>query len=182
MEHLTRDELKALLRRVKNPRWRVMLKIEFWHGLRVSEAINLTTDDVRDGQIYVERLKGSLKTLQPYMVASDSELDYRDELKALIPTLKPGAKLFPISRDGVLKLMKRAGRQAGIPQGQRYKTKLRPHALKHSIAMQTIHTAGIENVRQWLGHKSIASTGAYLRVSDATAAKAVSEAMALGDL
>jgi len=32
--------------------------------------------------------------------------------------------------------------------------------------MQTIASAGIENVRQYLGHKSISSTGAYLKVSD----------------
>lgn len=180
MEHLTRDELKALLRKVKNPRWRLMLKLEFWHGLRVSEVINLRPEDCRDGQVYVERLKGSLKTLQPYMVADDAELDYRDELKTLLSKLKPGEKLFPISRDGVLKLMKRAGRRAGLPQGQRYKTKLRPHALKHSIAMQTIHDAGIENVRQWLGHKSIASTGAYLRVTDEAAFREISRAMSSG--
>lgn len=177
MENLTRDELKALLRRVKNPRWRLMLKIEFWHGLRVSEAIELLPEDCRDGQIYCERLKGSLKTLQPYMVSDDPELDYRADLEALLATVKPGEKLFPITRDGVLKLIKRAGLRAGIPQGQRYKTKLRPHALKHSIAMQTIHTAGIEHVRQWLGHKSIASTGAYLRVTDDAAARAISQAM-----
>jgi site-specific recombinase XerD len=51
------------------------------------------------------------------------------------------------------------------------------HILKHSIAMQTIHSAGIENVRQHLGHKSIASTGAYLKVSDEAASKAVMDAI-----
>jgi hypothetical protein len=39
--------------------------------------------------------------------------------------------------------------------------------------MQTIKTAGIENVRQYLGHKSIASTGSYLRVNDEQASAAV---------
>ncbi len=42
-----------------------------------------------------------------------------------------------------------------------------PHISKHTIAMEVIHSAGIENVRQYLGHKSISSTGAYLKVSDA---------------
>jgi integrase len=42
--------------------------------------------------------------------------------------------------------------------------------------MMTIHDAGIENVRQWLGHKSIASTGAYLRVTDEAASRAIGKA------
>jgi integrase len=153
-----------------------MLKIEFWHGLRVSEVISLLPEDCRDEHIYCERLKGSLKTLQPWIVSDDPELDYREELRELLRTATSGKPLFPITRDGVLKLIKRAGRKAGLPQGQRYKTKLRPHALKHSIAMMTIHDAGIENVRQWLGHKSIASTGAYLRVTDEAASRAIGKA------
>jgi site-specific recombinase XerD len=45
--------------------------------------------------------------------------------------------------------------------------------LKHSIAMQSIREAGIENVRQYLGHRSISSTGAYLKVTDEAASAAV---------
>jgi integrase len=43
--------------------------------------------------------------------------------------------------------------------------------------MHTIKTAGIENVRQYLGHRSMASTGAYLRVDDDAASKAIAAAM-----
>ena len=43
--------------------------------------------------------------------------------------------------------------------------------------MQTIELAGIENVRQYLGHKSISSTGAYLKVSDADAARVISKSL-----
>jgi site-specific recombinase XerD len=55
--------------------------------------------------------------------------------------------------------------------------KAHPHVLKHSIAMQTIEHAGIENVRQYLGHKSISSTGSYLKVTDAEAAASVQRAL-----
>jgi integrase len=43
--------------------------------------------------------------------------------------------------------------------------------------MQTIPTAGIENVRAYLGHKSISSTGAYLKVDDDVASRAIAGAM-----
>jgi hypothetical protein len=38
--------------------------------------------------------------------------------------------------------------------------------------------AGIENVRQHLGHRSLSSTGSYLRVSDEAASGAVFKAAA----
>jgi hypothetical protein len=41
--------------------------------------------------------------------------------------------------------------------------------------MQSIKTAGIENVRQHLGHSSISSTGEYLKVSDNDASAAVNK-------
>jgi hypothetical protein len=42
--------------------------------------------------------------------------------------------------------------------------------------MQTIRSAGIENVRTYLGHKSIASTGSYLQVDDDAASRAIAGA------
>jgi integrase/recombinase XerD len=168
MVHLSKDEIKSLLREVKNPRHRLMLKVTMLHGLRVSEVINLTREDVRDNYIKVQRLKGSLKTVQPYVSSTDPELDEATELTALFGTLKPGERLFPVCRDTVNKLMLKAGTKAGIPRH-----KLHPHALKHSCAMITIKTTGIENVRQYLGHKTISSTGEYLRVADDEASKAV---------
>jgi site-specific recombinase XerD len=48
--------------------------------------------------------------------------------------------------------------------------------------MHTIKTAGIENVRQLCGHASIASTGYYLKVSDATAWAALGSGQAYREL
>lgn len=168
MVHLSKDEIKSLLREVKKPLHKLMLKVTFLHGLRVSETINLTKEDIRDSYVKVQRLKGSLKTVQPYVSSTDPEIDEAKELHALYGTLKPGERLFPMTRNGVFKLMQRAGVKAGIPLH-----KLHPHALKHSCAMAGIKTTGIENVRQYLGHKTISSTGEYLRVADDEASKAV---------
>lgn len=166
MHHLTKDEFKSLLEAVSNPRHRLMLKVGFLHGLRVSELTGLVREDIQDGYIAVQRLKGSLKTIQPY-VKVDSWLDESKELHELYKALKPGQRCFPITRFGVHKLMQRAGRKAGIPVH-----KLHPHTLKHSCAMQGIDSMGIQRVRQYLGHKSISSTGEYLKVSDEEASEA----------
>lgn len=172
MQDMSRDEIKSLVWNIENPRWKLMTKVGFWHGLRVSELNTMLPINIRDHFVSVQRLKGSLKTIQPFVQHPDPLLDEYAELEELARTLKPDERVFPITRNGFYKVIQKAGKKAGIPQH-----KLHPHALKHSIAMQTIAEAGIENVRQHLGHKSIASTGEYLRVSDAAASRAISAAM-----
>lgn len=174
MQHLSRDELLKLLgaaRTVSERDW-VMILVGFWHGLRVSEIIRLKPCDVRDGYVTVQRLKGSLKTTQPLVSSELPLLDEKKGLESFIAKSHRGRRLFPISRIQFWRLMRRYASDAGIPEH-----KAHPHVLKHSIAMQTIKTAGIENVRQYLGHKSISSTGAYLKVDDDAASKAISGAI-----
>ena len=174
MQALTRAEIKKLLAEVPTDRQRLMFVVTFNHGLRVSEVINLTGNSIRDGFVTVQRLKGSLKTIQPFMSNSDPEFDEVERLTELARTAGANERLFPMDRYAVYYLMQKCGKLAGLP-----KHKLHPHCLKHAVALATIHTAGIENVRQWLGHKSISSTGEYLRVSDDAAAQAVARAMSL---
>lgn len=170
--HLTRDEMKRLLEAVPNTRNRLMLLVGYNHGLRVSELTNIKGADIRDGYLIVKRLKGSLKTIQPYVRHSDPTFNEAPGLEELARATGPRERLFPMTPNGVAKLMQRTGMRIGIPRH-----KLFPHNLKHSIAHATIQGAGIENVRQWLGHKSISSTGAYLRVTDEAAAKAITAAL-----
>jgi integrase len=142
-------------------------------GLRVSELINLKGADIRDGYVNVQRLKGSMRTVQRYVRNPDPLLDEHTGLTELSRVVNEDEILFPMTRSGVWRLMQRAGKLAGLPQH-----KLHPHALKHSIALASIKSAGIENVRQYLGHKSMSSTGAYLRVTDEAASSAVIGAIA----
>jgi integrase/recombinase XerD len=170
MQHLNRIELLALLKVAKGNSERdwLLLLTTFWHGLRASEATGLQAEQIRDGYLSVQRLKGSLKTRQPLVMHTNPLLNERTALETLVTGLAAKSRLFPISRVQFFRLMQKYGPEAGLPQHKNH-----PHTLKHSIAMQTIKTAGIENVRQYLGHKSIASTGAYLRVNDEQASAAV---------
>lgn len=146
----------------------LMLLMAFWHGLRVSEVIALTRESVADGCLQLKRLKGSLRTRQELIGHDNPILDERTALTEYLVSAGINQKLFPISRRRADQLIKAYGEEAAIPRSKRHM-----HVLKHTIAMQTIHSAGIENVRQWLGHKSISSTGAYLKVSDEDAGRAV---------
>jgi integrase len=174
MVSLTREELLALLKAAKEHCERdwLMLLVTFSHGLRVSETIGLRRDHFRDGHLTVKRLKGSLRTVQPLLTNENELLDERTAISRYLQTLSVKEHLFPITRFGFDWIVKRHCATAGITAH-----KAHAHVLKHTCAMLSIHKAGIENVRQYLGHRSIASTGAYLRVDDSAASKAIAAAM-----
>lgn len=169
MEHLTTNELKKLLStaRQKSERDWLLILVSFWHGLRASEAIRLRVCDVRDGFITVVRLKGSLRTVQKLIEHPDPLLNEKTGLMAWTAATPGNDRLFPITRQHFGRIMHVHCSAAGIPAH-----KSNPHVLKHTCAHYVIQ-AGIQVAQQHLGHKSLASTGAYLRITDAVASAAV---------
>jgi len=174
VQALTRDEVRRLLQAARAHRERdwLMILVAFLHGLRASEVTGITPDAVKDGYLTVQRLKGSRKTTQTLIANEDPLFNERDALVDLVRKSKPGRTLFGVGRRHFWRIVQRHARTAGIP-----KHKAHPHALKHSIAMETIRSAGIQNVQRYLGHKSLASTGAYLQVSDEAAGTAIAKAL-----
>jgi integrase len=63
---LSDEQLLALLAKAEEHRHRdaIMIAVTYWHGLRASEAVNLKASDIENGQIRVQRGKGSDATLQ----------------------------------------------------------------------------------------------------------------------
>lgn len=174
MEYLTFEQLRALLEiaRKHNKRDWLFLLVTYWHGLRVSETLSLTPRHLRDEYLTIERLKGSLKTSQPLVSHPDPLLNEKAGLAEYIEGKRQGEKLFDFTRAYADKLIKKYGYEAGIRSQLTHM-----HILKHSIAMHSIASAGIENVKQYLGHKSMGSTGMYLKVSDSAASSAVLKAV-----
>lgn len=174
MDSLSKPEMRAILAAARAHRERdwLMILVAFWHGLRASEVVGIKANDIGDGYLTVRRLKGSLKTVQPLIEHEDSMFNERSALLEYLHGIGGNQKVFPIARSTFWRVVQKHALAAGIP-----KHKAHPHILKHTIAMQSIQSAGIENTRQWLGHKSMGSTGEYLRVSDDQAATAVSKAL-----
>ena len=171
---LTREELLKLLavaRKHSERDW-LMVLVAFNHALRVTEVTRIEKEQVKDGYLDVQRLKGSLRTIQALPPNPEPLLNEREPLERYVAKLQPRERLFPITRFGAHYKIRTYCAEAGIPI---HKSSM--HKLKHTCGMLTIKKAGIENVRQRLGHKSLASTGAYLRVSDEEASAAFAVAM-----
>ena len=174
MEHLTKNQLQAVLAEAKKASQRdwLMLVLGYVHGLRISEVCALTPGNFKSaGHLTVQRLKGSMRTTQPLIESENELLNEKAAIEAWIKAFSVRQRIFGIQRSMLSKLFEKYARLAGVPAHLRHF-----HVLKHSIAMHGIHT-GIENVRQYLGHKSISSTGIYLQVDDAQASEAVQSAL-----
>lgn len=149
-----------------------MILVAFWHGLRATEVCGFTRDAVQDGYLTINRLKGSLRTVQALPEHPEPLLNLRGPLIDYVGKSNGNEPVFNVSRVQFFRIFRRHAEAAGIPAHKRH-----PHVLKHTIAALSIHSAGVENVRQRLGHKSMSSTGEYLKVSDEDASKAVTDAI-----
>src|ERR1700730_5400146 len=110
-----------------------MIVLGYLHGLRASEVVALTVNNLRDGYLTVQRLKGSRKTVQQLIEHSNSLLDEKKALFEYTRRMHGVQRLFPITRERFWQIMQKHARAAGIPKHKRH-----PHVLKHSIAMSTI--------------------------------------------
>lgn len=174
MKYLSREQVLSLLQmaRAASERDFLMILLAYRHGLRASEVCGLTTRNFADGFITIRRLKGSLKTTHPLFESDNPLLNEKAGVTEWLKGVPKGERLFPITRQHFHRLFQGYCKAAGIPRPLAH-----PHIAKHSIAMELVHKVGIEELRQFIGHKSLSSTGQYLRVNDQRACLAVAAAM-----
>lgn len=176
MQSLSREEILSLLTAARAHRERdwLMILLAFNHGLRASEVVSIQAGNISDGFLTVQRLKGSLKTIQPLIESSEPLLDEKKSVFAFVRKMGEKQKLFPVTRERFWQIVQQHAKAAGLPKHLRH-----PHCLKHSIGAQLIATpgVGIQEVRQWMGHRSLNSTGEYLRVTDEQAGAAARRAL-----
>jgi type 1 fimbriae regulatory protein FimB len=186
MTFLTPDEILRVLRVAKrSPRDHAMILLTYRHGLRASEVCNmkLAQIDLKNRQIDIPRLKGSLRTVQPIPEHRGDARSLYDEIvvlkRWLAERIEDGSNYLFLSQKG-----------GGLTRKQFFVTfrsialaagvspeKCHPHSLKHSRATNLIAAkVGLMEVKALLGHKSISSTVQYIGVSDQQAAEAAKRA------
>lgn len=186
MKALTSDEILSVLKiaREHSARDWSMILLAYRHGLRASEVCDLKLADVdlKTESLSVQRLKGSLHTVQPlYRHKGQPLLDEVTALRAWLRDRPTDGSDFVFSsqkggrlhRSQFFRLFQAHAEAAGLPTEKRH-----PHTLKHSLASHLV--AGNVNlalVKQCLGHKSISSTMQYVAISDAQASHAAQGAM-----
>lgn len=140
-----------------------LAELLYGSGLRVSEALSLTTDDVRADRGFVRvRGKGGKERLAPLSEAARLRLrEYLDERGGLSrdaadQTLFLGVRGGPLTRREAQRIVSRLAEQAGVGQS------VHPHTLRHSFASHLLQAgADLRSVQEMLGHSRLSTTERY---------------------
>ena len=171
---MSEDDVDALLNApdTNTPiglRDRCMLELLYACGLRVTELVSLTIDNVNTRQGVVRILgKGSkerlvpmgqeaLEWLQQYMTQARMDLMNESDL----PTLFPGRYGRPMTRQTFWHRIKHYTQIAGV-SGE-----VSPHVLRHAFATHLLnHGADLRVVQLLLGHSDLSTTQIYTHVAN----------------
>src|ERR1700756_810948 len=182
---LTPEEILKILKTAsESKRNLAMILLAYRHGMRASEVCDLRLSDLdlKNGQITIRRLKGSLNTTQPLTdhpgqpLLSEKRvlrawLAERHDASDFVFTSQKGGRIPPSQ---FFRMFQSVAERAGLPADRRH-----PHCLKHALGFALVAgNVHLTIVRQALGHKNIASTAIYAVPTDEQTGKAVVAALA----
>ncbi len=170
---LTEEEVERLLAapdtsKSLGMRDRAMLEVLYASGLRVSELVSLTLQQVSLQQGLVKVIgKGSKERLVPLGEEALSWLErYLREARGMIlgtsqsDVLFPGSRKTAMTRQAFWQLIKRYTVAADINKH------LSPHTLRHAFATHLLnHGADLRVVQLLLGHSTLSTTQIYTHVA-----------------
>lgn len=147
---------------------RAMFEVLYATGLRVTELVNLRSDDLQLDVGYLSAFgKRSKQRIIPLGEMAISELRrYQELARPQLDRGKGGDVLFlnhagrGLTRQGFWKIIKRRALQAGINRN------ITPHTLRHSFATHLLENgADLRAVQTLLGHADISTTQIYTHVT-----------------
>jgi site-specific recombinase XerD len=163
-EILTLEEVRRMINSTNNIKHKLILKILYGCGLRVSEVVNLTRNDVNleEGLIHIRLSKGRKDRFVKIPVS------VKEELQSYF-NLSKDAVLFPSNRGGKLTtasiqaLVENSAVKANI------KKEVYPHLLRHSFATHLLEQGtDLRIIQKILGHSDIKTTQIYTQISQAS--------------
>lgn len=163
-DYITELEFAKMIRQIKSPTAYAVVYTLFYTGLRISECIKLTIDDIDfdNGIIMVKEGKGKKdrnipmhKNLQKVLMNYIIEERYYAGTDNFF-----SSKSGKITKQYVNRVLNRAVIEASINK------KVSCHVLRHSFISNLVHKgAGLLRVQKLAGHKSIKTVKTYLHTS-----------------
>ena len=147
----------------KGIRDKAMLEVMYATGVRVSELIELNSEDVNldQGVIMCARAKKA-RAIPLYPAALKALKSYIKDVRGIMVSDPKETALFVnvsgarMSRQGFWKILKHYQDTAGIEK------EITPHTLRHSFAVHLLENgADIDSLQELMGHSDISSTQMY---------------------
>ncbi|PRY78433.1 site-specific tyrosine recombinase XerD [Alkalibacterium olivapovliticus] len=149
---------------------RAILEVLYATGLRITELIELTTEEIHLSMKLIQIVgKGNKERLIPIGELGCKWLDYYMESARpylMSKSTKETTVIFlnsrgaPLSRQGVWKKIRQIKQEAGI------KAPISPHTLRHSFATHLLENgADLRVVQELLGHSDVSTTQIYTHIS-----------------
>lgn len=160
---LTKSEIEKIIKSIDNIKHRLIIKLCYGMGLRVSEVVKIKIEDIDSTtmQVRIENAKGKKDR---YVKLPQSVLD---ELRMYYRLYKPQAYLFQGQWGGQYNvrsaqvIFKQAMNKSGI------KKTVGIHSLRHSYATHLLqYGTDIAFIQKLLGHNDIKTTLRYLKITN----------------
>ncbi len=162
---LSKEEVTKMIDASENIRHRLLLKLLYSSGLRVSEAVSLKKEEI-DEKEKMGMVRSGKGRKDRHFILSESFLEeYRRYLKKLARKNISSPYLFAtkighITTKMAQKAVKEAALRAGITK------RVFPHALRSSFATHLLENGtDIRIIQELLGHSNLATTQRYTKVS-----------------
>jgi site-specific recombinase XerD len=160
---LLREEIKNIIKSIRNPKHKLLISLAYGAGLRISEIVNLKVKDVnlKELTIHLKNAKGKKDRITIF-----SE-KIKINLQNLIADKNPNDYLFESERGGKLtartaqKVFEKALRDSDVKKDATF------HSLRHSFATHLLENGiDVRYVQELLGHQNIRTTQRYAQVTN----------------
>lgn len=172
-EVLSLDDLLQIFNTLKNPKHKMMIKLAYSAGLRVSEVVSIKISDLdlQRKMIRIKQAKGKKDRYSLLASTITNELDYylkersqnlflSDRGHSSNPFLFPNRSNGHITIRTAEKIFEQAKQKVGILKDVSF------HSLRHAFATHLLEQGtDLRIIQTLLGHESIRTTQIYTKVS-----------------
>lgn len=165
---LSQNEVRKIISATSNLKHKIILKLCYGMGLRVSEVVNLKVTDIDSDsmRVRIEQAKGKKDRI---VILPKSILN---ELRAYYKVYKPQKYLFEGQHGGQYSVRSTQNVFKNAMKKARIRKNIGIHGLRHSYATHLLENGtDMRFIQKLLGHNSIKTTQIYTQVTDISQSK-----------
>ena len=159
---LSKEEITNLFECVSNKQHKIILKLYYSSGLRLSEAINLKKKDFdfKDNILWIRDGKGGKDRMSILSNSLSKELEDFTKYKKDSDFIFVNKKGAPLSPRTIQSIIEKAKLKANISKD------IHIHTLRHSFATHLLEAGvDIRKIQELLGHSDLSTTQIYTKVT-----------------